>query len=98
MRHLNIQGLSNKIEQERLLLQSENKQIHVLGLSKSKISSFHPDSGFLLNACQIPLRWDPQENAGEFFVYVKNNKQANLEYIWLEIRLSKRKPFIIGNI
>ena len=31
MGHLNIQGHSNKIEQERLLLKSENNHIHVFG-------------------------------------------------------------------
>ena len=67
MGHLNIQGLSNNIDQVRLLLQSENNQIHVLGLSESKLSSFHPDSGFLMNGFQIPFRRDRQENAGEVF-------------------------------
>ena len=64
MGHLNIQGLSNKIEQVRILLQSENNQIRVLGLSESKLSSFHLDSGFLFNGFQIPFRRDHQENAG----------------------------------
>ena len=108
MGHLNIQGLSNKIEQVRLLLQSENNQIHVFGLSESKLSSIHPDSGFLINGFQIPFRRDRQENAGGgVLVYVKDGvcckrradlEQANLECIWLEIRPSKSKPFLISNI
>ena len=108
IRHLNIQGLSNKIEQVRLSLQSENNQIHVFGLSESKLSSFHPDSGFLINGFQIPFRRDRQENAGGgVLVYVKDGvsckrrddlEQANLECIWLEIRPSKSKPFLIGNM
>ena len=84
MGHLNIQVLSNKIEQVRLLLQSENNQIHVFGLSESKLSSFHPDSGFLINGFQIPFRRDRQENAGGgVLVYVKDGvcckRRADLE-------------------
>ena len=77
-------------------------------MSESKLSSFHPDSGFLINGFQIPFRRDCQENAGGgVLVYVKDGvcckrradlEQANLECIWLEIRPSKSKPFLIANI
>ena len=86
----------------------ENNQIHVFGLSESKLSSFHPVSGFLINGFQIPFRRDRQENAGGgVLMYVKDGvcckrradlKQANLDCIWLEMRPSKRKPFLIANI
>ena len=102
--HLKIQGLSNKIEQVCLLLQSENNQIHVLGLGESKLSSIHPDSGFLINGFQIPFR---RKCWGGVLVYVKDGvcckrmadlQQAHLECIWSEIRPSKNEPFLIGNI
>ena len=38
------------MEQVCHLLQSEMIQIHVLGLSESKFSYFHPDSGISSNA------------------------------------------------
>ena len=86
----------------------ENNQIHVFGLSESKLSYFHLDSGFLINGFQIPFRRDRQENAeGGVLVYVKDGvcckrsadlEQANLECIWLEIKPSKSKPFLIANI
>lgn len=46
MGHLNIQGISNKIDQVRLLLESDKNQIHVLGLSETKLNTLHPDSAF----------------------------------------------------
>ena len=35
MGHINIQGLSNKIDQVCLLLESDKNEIHVLGLSET---------------------------------------------------------------
>ena len=50
-----------------------NKSNSCFGLSESKLSYFHPDSGFLINGFQMPFRRDRQENAGEkFLVYVKD--------------------------
>ena len=72
-----------------------------LGLSESKLSSFCSDSGFLINGFQIPFRRDRQENAGGGGVCYKRMtdlEQVNQECIWLEIRPSKSKPFLIGNI
>ena len=45
MGHMNIQGVSNKIDQVRLLLESEQNQIHVLGLSETKLNVIHPKEG-----------------------------------------------------
>ena len=49
MGHMNIQGLSNKMDQVRLLLESDKNQIHVLGLSETKLNDIHPDSVFEIN-------------------------------------------------
>ena len=40
MGHINIQGLSNKIDQVRLLLESDKNEIHVLGL-KANTEAHH---------------------------------------------------------
>ena len=46
---LNIQVLSIKVDQLKLLLQSENNLIHVLGLSETKLNNVHPDMPFEIN-------------------------------------------------
>ena len=55
---MNIQGLSNRTDQVRLLLESEKNQIHVLGLSETKLNVIHPDSSFEVNGFQTPFRKD----------------------------------------
>ena len=64
MGNMNIQGLSNKIDQVRLLLESEQNQNHVLGLSETKLNVIHPDSAFEINGFQNPLRKDKIINSG----------------------------------
>ena len=66
MWHLNIHGLCNKSEQVCLLL-LVRKSYLCFGLNESKLSYFHPDSGFQINGFQMPFRRDRQENAGEKF-------------------------------
>ena len=108
MGHMNIQGLSNKIDQVRLLLESQQNQIHVLGLSETKLNVIHPDSAFEINGFQKPLRKDRFINSGGgLIVYVKEGiccnrrtdlEQESLECIWLEIKPYKSKSFLLGNI
>lgn len=62
--HLNVQGVGNKIDQLRLLLQSEQNLIHILGISETKLSHVHPDTAFDINGYQKPFRRDRPENAG----------------------------------
>ena len=49
MRRLNIQGISNKIDQVGLLLGSHKNRIHVLGISETKLNTTHLDSAFEIN-------------------------------------------------
>ena len=55
MGHINIQGLSNKIDQVRLLLESDKNEIHVQGLSETKLNAIHLDSSFEINGFQSPV-------------------------------------------
>ena len=108
MGHLNIQGVRNKIDQVGLLLGSDKNQIHVLGLSETKLNATHPDLAFEINGYQKPFRRDRESNSGGgLIVYVRDGiccnrrtdlEQANQECIWLEIKPVKSKSFLLGNI
>ena len=103
--HLNIQGLSNKIEQLKLLLQYENNLIHILGISETKLNEIHPIRPFEISAYQKPFRRDRTENAGGgLLVYVKEGvccsrrldlEHDRLECIWLEIKPINSRPFLV---
>ena len=41
MGHLNVQGFQNKVEQIDLLLNSSGNDIHLFGLSESKLNDSH---------------------------------------------------------
>ena len=46
MGHLNVQGIQNKIEQIDLLLNSSGNDIHLFGLSESKLNDSHTSNFF----------------------------------------------------
>ena len=106
--HINIQGLSNKIDQLKLLLQSGQNQINILGVSETKLNNIHPDSPFHINGFQKPFRRDRKENAGGgILVYVKEGvcckqrpdlEHARLECIWLEVQPVHSKSFLVGHL
>ena len=108
MGHINVQGISNKIDQVRLLLESEKNLIHVLGLSETKLNGIHSESVFEINGYQTPYRRDRKTNSGGgLLVYIKNGvcasrrtdlEHENLECIWTEIKPVKSKSFLVGNI
>ena len=54
MGHINIQCVNNKIDQVRLLLESGKNDIHVFGLSETKLNAIHPDPVFI---CPFE-KWD----------------------------------------
>ena len=106
--HLNIQGISNKIEQLRLLLQCEQNLIHVIGISETKLSQIHPDAAFEITGYQKPFKRDrPENTGGGLLVYIKNCVSSSqrpdlehkkLECIWAEIKPTNSKPFLVGHI
>ena len=108
MGHINIQGVSNKIDQVRLLLESDSNHIHVLGLSETKLNAMHLESFFQVTGFQKPFRREREINSGGgLLVYVKDGicanrrtdlEHENLECLWLEIKPIKSKPFLLGNI
>ena len=77
MGHLNIQGLQNKLDQLKLMLNSEENDIHLLGISETKLKSLHPDNAFIENKYQLfkkdrVLTQERQEKGGGLLVFVKN--------------------------
>ena len=106
--HLNVQGLSNKVDQLKLLLQSEKNLIHVFGISETKLNEVHPDTSFEISGYQKPFRRDRKENSGGgLLVYVKEGvccsrrvdlEHERLECIWVEVKPINSKPFFVGHI
>lgn len=106
--HLNIQGIRNKVEQLKLLLQSEQNLIHIFGLSETKLSEVHPDASFEISGYQKPFRRDRKENTGGgLLVYIKEgvscSRRTDLEHervecIWVEIKPINSKSFLVGHI
>lgn len=73
MGHINIQGISGKIDQVRLLLESDKNKIQILGLSETKLNLMHPDSAVQVSGYQKPFRKDRGINpGGGILVYVKD--------------------------
>ena len=52
------------MDQVRLLLQSDKNEVHVLGLSETKLNAIHPDTFFEVNGFQKPFRKDRLANSG----------------------------------
>ena len=108
MGHMNIQGISNKTDQVRMLLDSSKNNVHIFGLSETKLHAVHPDSAFMIDGYQKPFRKDRGVNmGGGLLVYVREGvccnrrsdlEKENLECVWLEIKPVKSKPFLVGNI
>ncbi|MCU7800728.1 MAG: hypothetical protein KZQ70_11410 [gamma proteobacterium symbiont of Lucinoma myriamae] len=106
--HLNIQGLSNKIDQLRIMLQSNFNKIHMIGLSETKLTGNHADAAFEINGYQKPFRKDRNTNGGGgLLAYVKNGisciRKTDLEIdllecIWIEIKPTNSKPFLVAHV
>ncbi|MEW8547257.1 MAG: reverse transcriptase family protein [Candidatus Thiodiazotropha sp.] len=106
--HLNIQGVTNKIDQLRLLLQCKENLIHIIGISETKLSYVHPDAAFEISGYQKPFRRDRPENAGGgLLMYIKDGvscshrpdlEHVSLECIWAEIKPTNSRSFLVGHI
>ncbi|MCG8034833.1 MAG: hypothetical protein JAZ03_22035 [Candidatus Thiodiazotropha taylori] len=105
--HINIQGLGNKFDEIKIMLQSNSNKIHILGLSETKLSDLHPDSVFEVNEFQKPFRKDRGSNGGGLLVYVKTGiscirrydlEHDSLECIWLEVKPTNSKPFLVAYV
>ena len=110
--HLNIQGLQNKFEQVDLLLNNSGNEIHIFGLSETKLKNFHPDSAFIIDNYQLFrkdrfISRERREQGGGIIVYVKNGvkverrldlERNEIECVWLEVSPKKSKSFLVGTL
>ena len=110
--HLNVQGLQNKFDQVALMLNSERNDIHVLGLSETKLKDFHPDDAFPIDNYQLfrkdrVITCERKEYGGGINVYVKEGIKCarrsdletdEVECLFLEIFPNNGKSFLIGNL
>ena len=110
--HLNIQGIQNKFDQVQLMLNNSNNDIHVFGLSETKLKDFHPDSSFKIENYQLfrkdrDITRERREQGGGIIVYVRNGvkverrqdlERNEMECIWLEVFPKNSKSFLVGNL
>jgi len=104
--HLNVRGIRSKIDEVKIMLQSDQNNIAILGLSESKIGSNQPDSAFQIPGFRL-FRKDNKEGSGGLISYVRedvtclqrtNFESSNIENLWLEIFPKNSKSFLIGFI
>ena len=110
--HLNIQGLQNKFDQVQLMLNNSNNDIHIFGLSETKLKDFHPDSSFKIENYQLfrkdrIITRERREQGGGIIVYVRNGvkverrldlERNEIECVWLEVFPKNSKSFLVGNL
>ena len=105
--HMNIQGLSNKVDQVKYMLQSDSNRIHMFGISETKLNDYHADSVFEIIGYQKPFRKDRTSNGGGLLVYVKDGiscvrrtdlELEMLECIWVEIKPINSKSFLVAHM
>lgn len=93
--HLNIRGIRSgeKMDQIRIMLQSSQNNICMLGISESKLGSDIPDSFCSINNFQC-FRKDKKQGSGGLLVYVRNDikcsrrkdlEEEHFESMWFEV-------------
>ena len=111
--HLNIQGICGEklvkfSELQTLLTAPENDNVHVFGLSESKLKAHKPTNVFKIKGFQTPFRKDNYSNGGGgLIVYVRNSINArrredlethDIPCLWLEISPTNGRSFLVGNL
>ena len=106
--HLNVQvicgeNLSKFSELKTLLTAPEKNDLHIFGLSETKLKDHKLTEVFKINGFQTPFRKDNDSNGGGgLLVYVKNGINArrredsetnNISCLWLEISPHNTKSF-----
>ena len=103
MAHLNINSLSAKFDQLKLLI---GKNIDILVLTEIKIDNSFPSAQFRIEGFSMPFRLDRNRFGGGVLIYVREDipcKQLtkhklpdDIEGIFVEINLGKVKWLLFG--
>ena len=111
--HLNIQGICGnnlcKFSELSIMLSSKDyENLHIFGLSETKLKDHKITNIFKINGFQTPFRKDNNINGGGgIIVYVRDGINAkrredletnDISCIWLEISPVKGKSFLVGNM
>ena len=106
--HLNIQGICgqnmSKFSELKLMLTAEeNRNLHIFGLSETKLKSYKPTNAFLIDGFQKPYRKDNDSNGGGgLLVYVRNGintkrrrdlENQDISCLWIEVTPENGKAF-----
>ena len=108
--HINIQGIQNKFDQIGLMLNNSKNDIHIFGLSETKLKHYHPDNYFFVNNYQFfrkdrILSKERCEEGGGIIVYVRNEvkverrcdiEMKEIECLVLEAFPTNSKSYLVG--
>ena len=105
--HLNVRGIRSgeKVDQIKLMLQSKENNITMLGVSESKLGSEIPDSFIQIQNFQC-FRQGKMQGSGGLIVYVRNEiscshrkdlETEHFESMWFEIFPKNSKSFLVGH-
>ena len=100
--HLNINSNRNKHEGlSKIIINS----VDICLISETKLNDSFPQGQFLINTFHTPFRKDRTDRGGGLLLYIREdipcreiiiNIEPNIEAIFVEINLKKRKWLIIG--
>ena len=101
--HLNINSLSNKFDQLKLIIKNE---VDILVITETKLDSSFPDSQFKIDGFRQPYRLDRNKHGGGVMILVnedipsklvsKHTLPDDMENMFIEIKLRKTKWLILG--
>ena len=99
--HININSIRNKIH---LLADMIKDRLDILLISETKLDGTFPKPQFFLQGYSEPHRLDRTANGGGLLLYLRSDIPAkplplvsgNIECIFLEITISKKKWLLIG--
>ena len=99
--HMNVRGIrpGEKVVQIRLMLQSKENNISMLGVSESKLGCEIPDSFIQIQNFQC-FRKDKMQGSGELIVYVSHRndlENEHFESMWFEIFPKSSKSSLVAH-
>ena len=104
MLHININSISNKFEQLKIIIRGN---IDILVVTETKLDESFPTAQFLIDGFSEPYRMDRNRNGGGILIYIRDdipskrlnrhNLPSDIEGIFLEINLRKAKWLLFGS-